>query len=632
MTNKKILFFLIISLGAFFSIVLDIFGILFFRVSALSSAELLVRGGLPFLAYVVLYFFVQGRNAFLFDSRYLAALEAGKSESAKKNDLEKYRESLEKIGSVPIRMIAVHVLIQLALLGPLVFAGNYLGIDRGIKIPLFLYMFSLGLLAGTFVYVMTDNLVSRTLSSGGFVRYPSDLREGRQSLKMFIIPIVVALLALLFASPVMILELHRSGGNLLDMRGSGWMPILIMLGIFLASVLVLALILKGSAAVLYDSVIRQMESLSSEQKDLSRRVSICSVDELGTIAGMINSFCENMQRGMGEIKNGGEELSAAGGRLQDNASGMAASLEEISGATGQIRSSVEGQLHSASTSAAAVNQIARNIESLEGSINVQASSMDAASAAVEEMLGNISSIRTMTEKMVGQFTSLEGAAQEGGRVQKESGDRIGDIVSQSQALQGANKIIATIAAQTNLLAMNAAIEAAHAGDAGQGFAVVADEIRKLAENSSNESRNIGNELKQIMAAIDLVVKGAGAAAGAFTQVSDRIADTRILVSQVENAIREQSEGADQVMQSLKVMNDISAEVKTGAREMSEGNESMLRELNQLQSSAQEISSRMDAISAEISKVSEGARDVSALARTNRSAIEKIALITDGFKV
>jgi methyl-accepting chemotaxis protein len=623
-------FFLITSLGALFAGIFDVIGFLFYRVSSLAPMDLLIRGGLPFLAYLVIYFVVQGRNAALFDPRLLA--EAGGSQSAKDGEAERYRGNLEKIGAAPIKMIAVHFLLQLALLGPLVFAGNYMGIDPAVRAPIFLYMLSLGLLSGTFVYVMIDNLVSQTLISGNLSRYPRDLREGRQSLKMFIIPIVVALLALLFASPVIILDLYRSGGRLLDMQGSDWAPIFVMLGVFLLCVLVLALILKKSTAILYDSVIRQLEGLSSEQKDLTHRVSICSVDELGTIAGMINSFCENIQGGVGEIKKGGNELSAAAGRLQDNASLMAASLEEVSGAAGQVRSSVEEQLNSASASAAAVNQIARNIESLEGAINTQSSSMDAASAAVEEMLGNIGSINAMTEKMVDQFERLEEAAQQGGRIQKESGTRIGEIVSQSQALQGANKIISTIAAQTNLLAMNAAIEAAHAGDAGQGFAVVADEIRKLAENSSNESRNIGNELKQIVGTIDLVVKDAGASTEAFDQVSQRIADTQVLVSQVENAIREQSEGADQVLQSLKVMNNITSEVKTGAREMSEGNESMLKEVSRLQSSAQDISSRMDAISAEIGKISEGARDVSTLANSNNAVIENISAVINGFTV
>jgi methyl-accepting chemotaxis protein len=630
MTNKQLQFFLITSLGALFAIVFDIFGLLFYRVSSLSPLDLLLRGGLPFLAYVGIYFIVQGRNASLFDPRYLRAMEKGEAKSAGSKDGEPYRKNLEKIGSIPIKMIAVHVLLQLALLWPLVFAGNYMRIGREIRIPIFLYMLSLGLLSGTFVYVMIDNLVSRTLISGALVHYPRDLREGRQSLKMFIIPIVVALLGLLFASPVIVLELYRSGRRLLEMEGSDWAPIFVMLGLFFVSVFILAFILRKSTAILYDSVIRQLESLSSEQKDLTHRVSICSVDELGTIAGMINSFCENMQGGVGEIKNGGRELSTAGGRLQDNVSAMAASLAEVSGAAEQIRSSLEEQLHSASTSAAAVNQIARNIESLEGSINTQAASMDAASSAVEEMLGNISSINAVTEKMVKQFTGLEEAAQKGGRIQKESGDRIGEIVSQSQALQGANKIIAAIAAQTNLLAMNAAIEAAHAGAAGRGFAVVADEIRKLAENSSNESHNIGNELKQIVGTINLVVKDAKAAAEAFAQVSGRIAGTQALVSEVENAIREQSHGADQVLRSLKMMNDVTAEVKTGAREMSEGNESMLREVSRLQDSAREISSRMDAISGEIGKISEGALHVSTLARTNRSVIGKISSIADGF--
>jgi methyl-accepting chemotaxis protein len=630
--NKRVLFFFITGLGALVSIGFDIFGILFYHAADLALPDFLIRFSLPALVYLVIYFAVQGRNSAFFDPGYLATLEAGKSESVQKEAMERYREGLERIGAAPIKMIAVHILLQFVFTGVLIFSGNYLGIARGIRAPLFLYIFSLGMLAGTFVYVMIDSLVSRTLIAGGFVRYPRELREGRQSLKVFIIPMAITLVSLLFAVPVIILELYRSGGNLLEAGSGTWASMFIMLGIFFVWIFILAVIIRKNTALLYESVIRQLESLSSERKDLTRRVSICSVDELGTMAGMMNSFCDNMRREIGEIKNGGKDLFDAGGRLQDNALTMAASLEQVSAAAEQVRSHSEEQLRSTSASAAAVNQIARNIESLEGSINTQASSMDAASSAVEEMLGNISSINAMTEKMVSQFTVLEDAAQEGRKIQKESGKRISEIVSQSQSLQGANRIIATIAAQTNLLAMNAAIEAAHAGDAGQGFAVVADEIRKLAENSSGESRHISNELKQIVETIDLIVKGSGASEEAFAQVSGRIVDTQALVSQVEGAIREQSKGADQVMQALKVMNDITAEVKTGAREMSEGNESMLQEVSRLQDSAREISSRIDAMSTEIGKISGGAKEVSSLAQTNHSVIGRITAITDGFEV
>jgi methyl-accepting chemotaxis protein len=289
-------------------------------------------------------------------------------------------------------------------------------------------------------------------------------------------------------------------------------------------------------------------------------------------------------------------------------------------------------MQSVMESSAAVHQIAKNIESLDNSISTQTDRMTRASAAVEVMIGNIASIGGVTEKMALQFKTVDDAASAGSAIQQESGTKINEIVGQSQALQEANQIIATIAAQTNLLAMNAAIEAAHAGEAGQGFSVVADEIRKLAENSSNESQKISAKLKQIVETINHIVKNARTSEQSFAQVSARVNETGKLVQEVDNAIREQKEGAAQVMEALTVMNDITAQVRTGAKEMTEGNESMLREIGSLQNQSREIADSVSHMTEDIQTVNAGAQEISRLALTNQAAITSISQIVDSFKV
>jgi methyl-accepting chemotaxis protein len=347
---------------------------------------------------------------------------------------------------------------------------------------------------------------------------------------------------------------------------------------------------------------------------------------------MVNIFCSHLSEGIQDIKNGQHELAGMGNRLEENAKSMADSVIQIAGAAEQVLVKTKGQIDNVNTSTNAVKDIAGLIETMEESVNEQTTSMSQASAAVEEMVGNISSIGSVTEKMAAQFKTVGEASDEGGRIQAASRERISEIVRESQSLQEANKIIATIAAQTNLLSMNAAIEAAHAGEAGRGFSVVADEIRKLAENSSAESRKIGTELKQIVSTIDHIVKDAEASGTAFAEVSRRIGETEKLVIEVNNAIQEQKAGADQVMESLKAMNDTNAKVSADSRKMGHGNETMLREIGVLQSSAGEIEIRMEEVSGGIKKIEAGAQEVSKLAATSRSSIEKISAIADGFEV
>jgi methyl-accepting chemotaxis protein len=618
--RKRIVFLVIIFISAVFTIAVNFLFLLLFCGPQAVSWQFLVRVGLPAVVYIVLTGFLLGRNGAFFDPSRFAVQG------------EDYARALEKLGSTPVKMIAFGVLLDLVFLGLIFIQGEKAGILQEIKVPLFLAALSSGMLISTFVYVLADSLVSGTLISCKLNAYPRDLRENRQGIKLLIIPVAVAILSILFIFSITLLAIRGAGISLSEINTQAWRLVFILIGVFFVSVVLLASILKKNVGLVFSSIIVQLENLSSARKDLTKRISICSVDELGTIAGMVNSFCDNMGNGMREIKDGQHKLSASSVELEHNAADMAGSVSRISGGVEQVRAKVQNQLLSVSESSAAVQEIAKNIESLDGSISKQSSSVSEASAAVEEMVGNIKSIGGMVEKMLEHFKTVNDAASEGGVIQKESGGKVQEIVEESKALQEANKIIATIAAQTNLLAMNAAIEAAHAGEAGRGFSVVADEIRKLAENSSRESQKIGAELKQITETIDSIVTGSRASEQAFAQVALRIDETEKLVSELNNAIREQQKGAGQVLDALRTMNDITTEVKTGSKEMNAGNATMLQEMNKLQSDSREISGSVDEMVQSVTHVNENAGQVSALAANAQSAIENITVIVDSFEV
>ena len=411
--------------------------------------------------------------------------------------------------------------------------------------------------------------------------------------------------------------------------------VMIIIPIIVVLVVVLVVVASVFLRVLFkplNGVKVTLNDISSGDADLTKRIELKSQDEIGEVVNGFNKFAGKLQNIIGDVKSSKDELMVAGENLSGATQDTASSITEIIANIDSMKRQIDSQNQSVNQTAGAVNEIASNIESLERMIESQSSGVTQASAAVEEMIGNISSVNGSMEKMAHSFNELRANSQTGISKQKAVNDRITEIEAQSEMLQEANVAIASIASQTNLLAMNAAIEAAHAGEAGKGFAVVADEIRKLSETSTAQSKTIGDQLNNIKDSINSVVSASSESAVAFEAVSRKLEETDALVMQIKAAMEEQNEGSQQITEALHAMNDSTVEVRNASGEMSEGNKMILKEVQLLQNAAMTMGQSMEEMAIGARKINETGAALTEVAGQMNSSITKIGEQVDQFKV
>ena len=372
--------------------------------------------------------------------------------------------------------------------------------------------------------------------------------------------------------------------------------------------------------------------ISSGNADLTQRIPSVSNDEIGDVVTGFNAFVEKLHGIVSNLQSSKEDLVTVDSDLQIRTQEATSSIKEIISNIESVNSQIGTQAASVQETAGAVNQISSNIESLEHMIASQATCVTQASSAVEQMIGNIDSVNVSVNKMVESFKQLELHSNEGSETQSNANEQIMEINEQSKMLQDANAAIAGIAEQTNLLAMNAAIEAAHAGEAGKGFAVVADEIRKLSETSTDQSKTIGAELQKIQDTIQSVVTVSNETNTAFSAIAASIVETSQIIEQIKGAMEEQQSGSKQIINALQSMNDSTSEVRVASSEMMNGNKHILEEVNKLQRATDVMKDSIQKMHIGAERINETGSSLSNISGKVADNIKKIGSQVDLFKI
>jgi len=405
---------------------------------------------------------------------------------------------------------------------------------------------------------------------------------------------------------------------------------LIILSIVMLAAVVFVLVFFVARKI--SSPIRAIHSALEKVKDgdLTVKVAVKSEDEIGELSGYFNKTLEKIRSLVGTIKYKINGLNHTSFELSANMGKTSTAVLQISSNLDNMENLMVKQENGAEEAGKAVGVIKTNIDSLNKMIEEQTESVNMSSSAIEEMTANIHSVtQTLAEnsKNVGVLTE----ASENGKTGLQTvAQEIQEIAHDSEGLLEINSVMNNIAAQTNLLSMNAAIEAAHAGEAGRGFAVVAGEIRKLAESSSQQSKTTAAMLKKIKASIDNITNSSDDVLNRFGAIDSSVKTVSEHEQNILNAMQEQETGGKQILESISRLRDITRSVKKGSDDMAESGKTLVKETDEFIKTSQEAVEGMNEVLKGVNQIKDSVNHVNDMGLENNRNFDALKQETKKF--
>ncbi len=386
--------------------------------------------------------------------------------------------------------------------------------------------------------------------------------------------------------------------------------VIIIISIVIGISVLLVLLARRMILRPLNIVKNELEGIARGQGDLTNKVIINHENEIGEIAHSFNHFTDTLLNMIVKIKG---SLSA-NIFLRDK---LAATTEETLAAVDQIMSSINTIKNMMGSLVEESGQTGQSTQAINSNINIlteqaalQSSAVQESTVSVQNMITTLKKTAEITAKQKSLSDNLSASAEKSSLILDETYKSIIKVNTSVDSIMEMTNVIDNIAGQTNLLAINAAIEAAHAGDSGRGFAVVADEIRKLSENSSASSTRIAMEVRAIIGQIKNTADNSRQLQDSIAVMVNDIRSTAEAFTDINSSTLEMSSGSDQVLQAMSSLSDMAVTLSDAAADMQNGTErvsnniSSVIRLSQLTNSAiEEITSGSREIMSAMSEIS-----------------------------
>jgi methyl-accepting chemotaxis protein len=452
-------------------------------------------------------------------------------------------------------------------------------------------------------------------------------KDGTTSILNVITPVYVDNTAnpWFFVTRIPVAELYKTGLFLLLFVTAA---LFILLGI---SIIITAFV-SGKITKPLNKVAYALKNISEGDGDLTVRLAVEQNDEVGQLCDSFNKTIEKIGSSISLIKEKSSGMQKIGQQLSDRMNSTSETVHTISGNITSVKGQMQEHAAGVSEAIAAVDQIVKNIDNLNELIEVQASGITQSSSAIEQITQSIDSVNKILESNSSSVKELETASETGLQNVNETVAFVQKINEQSETLSETSKLIKNIASQTNILAMNAAIEAAHAGNAGNGFAVVAGEIHRLAEESGSGGKKIEEMLKDVNTVINLVTKSVATIQKQFSVIFNLIKAVGQKETTITTAMHEQNEGGQQILIAIHEIHDSTARVKSASGEMLLGSREVGTEMTKLADMTQSVNTSMSDMTAKTVSIADTVSKVYLVSQSNLSSINMVLDNINKFKI